>query len=627
MLAEKFKQIQLEIGFGRNLFKTKEGKYSYKQQILKRKKLVRLSVTEISDSQTEIKFINHETDTICSILLTERNGFIYVDLSGSLPEEINRYWLTFPKVSPEEHFYGCGKTHSKFDLADAKVRIWVANQPSFAQPTFVSSEKYFIHSFANSYSEFDFRKKNKIVLYFQETPHFVAAEESDFPSLSKKMTEILGNQNHLPDWVYDGVILAVQQGNSVIDRKIESAQKAGIKISGIFAKDWSGFRKVKSEYHNLWNWKSDHEGQYPDLKEKIAEWKTKGIHFLGYINPFISTEKEIYREASEKGFCIRNRLGNDYLVRINHHSAAMLDFTNPLAYNWYKELIKTNLIGIGMSGWMADFGECLPMDCILHDNSSPATIHNQWPAIWAKLNREAIEESGKQNEVFFFTKSGYTGTVSASAMMWTGEHHVNWSLGHGIGSVIPATLSLAMSGFGLTHSDVGGHTSKIHIRRSKELLMRWAEMNVFSPLWRSHEGNKPAHNIQFDSDDEILNHIAKCSKMHAALKDYLKSLVNEHKLHGIPVMRPLFYHYSDEKKAFSERAEYLLGRDVLVCPILKKGTTTKKCYLPNDSWINIFSRKEYSGGIFDVFAKIGEPAVFVRKSSEWKNLLLALAEV
>ena len=29
---------------------------------------------------------------------------------------------------------------------------------------------------------------------------------------------------------------------------------------------------------------------------------------------------------------------------------------------WYKDLIKTNLIDLGLSGWMADFGEYTPMN-------------------------------------------------------------------------------------------------------------------------------------------------------------------------------------------------------------------------------------------------------------------------
>ena len=84
-----------------------------------------------------------------------------------------------------------------------------------------------------------------------------------------------------------------------------------------------------------------------------------------------------------------------------------------------------------------------------------------------------------------------------------------------------------MSGFGLTHSDVGGYTTIMHMTRSKELLMRWEEMNAFSPLMRSHEGNQPVNNVQFADDAELLAQLARTTKMHAALKPYLKKCVAE----------------------------------------------------------------------------------------------------
>jgi hypothetical protein len=50
-------------------------------------------------------------------------------------------------------------------------------------------------------------------------------------------------------------------------------------------------------------------------------------------------------------------------------------------------------------------------------------------------------------------------------------------------------LSLGLSGFGLSHSDIGGYTTLNGIlTRSEELLLRWAEYSVFTPLMRTHEG-------------------------------------------------------------------------------------------------------------------------------------------
>ena len=75
--------------------------------------------------------------------------------------------------------------------------------------------------------------------------------------------------------------------------------------------------------------------------------------------------------------------------------------------------------------------------------------------------------------------------------------------------------------------------------------------------------------------------------MHVALKPYLKKLVEEQSSDGTPVMRPLFYHY-DEKPAYTEKTEYLLGRDLLVAPVYEEGTKKRQVYLPKDVWVHLF---------------------------------------
>ncbi|MEN1544116.1 TIM-barrel domain-containing protein, partial [Pseudomonas aeruginosa] len=86
-------------------------------------------------------------------------------------------------------------------------------------------------------------------------------------------------------------------------------------------------------------------------------------------------------------------------------------------------------------------------------------MHNAWPALWAKCNYEALEETGKLGEILFFMRAGSAGSQKYSTMMWAGDQNVDWSLDDGLASVVPAALSLAMTGHGLHHSDIGGYTT------------------------------------------------------------------------------------------------------------------------------------------------------------------------
>ena len=644
--------MKVKVGEGTNNFTMSRGSFVYKQEFSYESTLDYVD-ENTQGNKTKLHFKDPKRNLDHYFIVAEDNGDIEVTYEGD-DEAINRYWISFA-ASSSEHIYGCGETYSKFDLKGENVRIWVAEHQNtnrigrklirellgkkpkkvlpfnkfesyYAQPTFVSSDKYFVHVYIDNYSEFNFKTLNQTTLYLQDKPHFVVKKADTFEELSSKLSDLLGHQRQLPDWVYDGAILAVQEGCDVIDRKIAEAEKKGIKIAGIWSQDWCGCRRTKFGYQVMWNWRYDKEDQYTNLPEKIQEWNEKGIKFLGYINPFIALEKDIYEEAKAKGYCVKDKDGNDYQVTITTFPAAMVDFTNPDAYEWYKGLIKNNMIGIGLSGWMADFGEYLPVDCVLHSGEDPYEMHNRWPAIWAKLNNEAIAEAGKEGEVFFFTRAGHTETIKYSHLMWNGDQHVDWSLDDGIAAVVPATLSLAMSGYGMAHSDVGGYTTmKKRLARDKELLLRWEEMNAFSPLYRFHEGNQPAMNVQFDADEELYNQLEKFTNTHVRLKGYIKELVDENVNKGTPVMRPLFYHY-DEPRAYTESLEYLLGRDILVAPVIDKGETTKTVYLPEDEWVHLYSGKEFDGGMVIVGAPIGEPPVFIRKDSERFNELMSLAK-
>ena len=87
----------------------------------------------------------------------------------------------------------------------------------------------------------------------------------------------------------------------------------------------------------------------------------------------------------------------------------------------------------------------------------------------------------------FFMSDGSTGSQKYSTMMWAGDQNVDWSLDDGLASVVPAALSLAMTGHGLHHSDIGGYTTLFEMKRSKELLLCTVG---FVPVMNLIEGNQ-----------------------------------------------------------------------------------------------------------------------------------------
>jgi len=478
--------------------------------------------------------------------------------------------------------------------------------------------------------EFDFTPEDYSQIECWHIPsEIVIGVEKDFLTTLTKQSHYFGLQPPLPDWIFDGMILGLQGGTKTVLPKVEKSLKKGIKISAIWIQDWEGKRITAFGKQLMWNWQFE-EFMYPDLPKSIKKLEEKGIRTLGYINPFLALEGSLYQEAKEKGFILKNALGEEYLVEVTTFPAAIVDLSNPQAYLWLKEIIKKNMLSIGLSGWMADFGEYTPCDCIPFNGEDAALLHNKFPVIWAKLNREAVEEMQKLGDVVFFTRSGYSFSQRYSTLMWNGDQMVDWSVDDGLPSVIPASLSLGLSGFGISHSDIGGYTTFDNqlgkIIRSKELFMRWTELAAFTPVMRTHEGNRPEINCQFDFDDEALDHLATMVSIHVNLKPYLQKLNEENSRSGIPFMRSLYTHYPTEDTK-DIQYEFLLGRDILVSPVIKPSEEKHEVFLPDDEWIDLWDENEYKGGVHTIASPIGKPPVFIRKKSQFKTELLTIKEV
>lgn len=60
--------------------------------------------------------------------------------------------------------------------------------------------------------------------------------------------------------------------------------------------------------------------------------------------------------------------GNPYMVPNTAFDVGMLDLTHPKTGTWFKQILG-EMADDGVRGWMADFGEGLPVDAVLYSGS------------------------------------------------------------------------------------------------------------------------------------------------------------------------------------------------------------------------------------------------------------------
>ena len=581
--------------------------------------------------------------------LREEDGLLLI--RGRCEDErYNRLYLRL-RAFPGEHVMGGGEQFSALDMRGRRFPIWTREQgvgrnklteitrladqldggggdyhtTFFPQPSFVSSRMYFALLENYCYSCLDFSREDCHLLELWSAELRLALGRGEnYRELLGKLSGRLGRQPELPDWAMRGIWLGVQGGAERAMEVYNSCVAGGMDVSAVWIQDWEGKRITSFGKRLQWDWRWNRE-LYPGLDKLIA--RMPGTSWLAYINPYLVQGGELFAEAARQGYFVKNPEGTDYLFDFGEFDCGVVDLSMPRAFAWYKDVIKQNIIALGFKGWMADFGEYLPADAVCFGGGG-MELHNRWPELWARCNREAVEESGLLGEAVFFMRAGAAGTQAQATLVWAGDQCVDWSEDDGLPSVITAALSLGMSGFGLHCSDAGGYTSLFHLKRDEELLLRWLEFACFTPVMRTHEGNRPDRCVQIYSSPEIIGAAARLSRIHTALFPYMKACVRENSLHGVPVMRPLFLDNPKDERAYDKNLySYLLGEDVLVAPVVRPGETQRSLWLPQGTWVHLWTGKSYRGGELTVEAPMAFPPVFFRADSSYSRLFYSIGNM
>jgi alpha-glucosidase len=637
----------VEIGRSENLVRQSRGSFALRRRRSSPVQLKAFKVVEATGEYAEIDF-----DGKLMLAARWKDGRLRLSFSR-FDSSINRFRLRL-SAAPDERIYGCGERFDRLDLKLSRVPLWVQERSmgrggDFAAllgrafrkasrrstplpvPAFVSTKGYWCSIEGSAYAVIDFRRSHTTVDSWAVPREIVMGFKDDAPSTVSDMAASLGRPSVPPYWSFEGACLGVEGGRQELERKLSLVLDAGAKVSSVFVPDWCGKGATGpgasgpgARAARDWRWD---RGLYPELPGLIRSLRSRGIRFLGYINPFLDPAGELYAEASARGYCVKDGEGRDYLVDTSSTAAAMVDLTRPEAFAWMKALISRELLGIGMSGWMADSGEYLPADAVLASGEDGAGAHNRWPLLWARLNREAVEEAGLLGDALYFLRSGWMGSPRWASMYWAGDQLSSFSCDGGLAGLIPAAISLGLSGGGFWHSEVGGSVSYGWARRSPEGLARWAEMAAFTPFFRGREGSRPSSSAQFWSGPSSLLHFARMSEIFAALKPYHVAVANELSEGGLPPIRHTWMHYEKDPAAARLSAQYLYGRDLLVAPALAPRAALTALYLPEDEWVHLWTSRAFRGGQVEVESPLGYPAVFYRANSPFAQLFDGLRRV
>jgi len=255
---------------------------------------------------------------------------------------------------------------------------------------------------------------------------------------------------------------------------------------------------------------------------------------------------------------------------------------------------------MGVDGWWPDEGD--PLD------------------VRSRLVRNRMYWEGPQldrpNErPYALHRNGYAGMQRYASFLWSGDIYSTWET---LKTQIPVGLNTSLSGIPYWGTDIGGFVPTSEF--TAELYLRWFQFGAFCPLFRCHGRTWKLRvpwgwNTGDPGPVEIKNYngaaVPDASQLHDArvepicrkylelrylMLPYLYSAVRECATTGMPIMRALWLHFPDDSRAVACGDQYLWGRTLLVAPVVEKGATIRRVYLPRSTWFDFWTGERLDGG-------------------------------
>ncbi len=259
------------------------------------------------------------------------------------------------------------------------------------------------------------------------------------------------------------------------------------------------------------------------------------------------------------------------------------------------------LYDLGVDGMWPDQGDGLD------EPSRLARIRMYW---------EGPQQYRPNERPFALHRNGAPGMQRYGAFLWSGDVYSFWET---LATHIPVAVNTGLSGIPFWGTDIGGFVPTAEY--TGELHVRWFQFGTFCPSFRAHGRNwhlrlpwgrntgklGPAELRGYtggaaDPDPSELHNadvepiVKKYLELRYRMLPYTYTIVRECTETGLPMMRALWLHHAADPQAVRRGDQFLWGRDILVSPVVEKGATSRRLYLPRGAWFDFWTNERIDGG-------------------------------
>jgi alpha-glucosidase len=338
---------------------------------------------------------------------------------------------------------------------------------------------------------------------------------------------------------------------------------------------------------------------FPDPAAMLQRLADDGFRVVTIVDPGVKHEPGywVFDQARERDVLCRTAGGDVYLGQVWPGLTAFPDFANEQARRWWGALNGAH-VRSGVGGIWNDMNEPatgrIPPDAMRFDRGREPheRYHNQYALLMAMATTAGLLEALPDRRPFVLSRAGFAG-IQRVAATWMGDNQARWD--H-LAVSLPMAAGLGVSGQPFVGADVGGFQGDT----DAELFLRWMQYGALTPFCRSHSeiGNVDQYVWSFGP---VVQDLARAAiRLRYRLLPYLYTCFLQAAETGAPVQRPLVFDHQYDPLVAEIDDEYLLGRDLLVAPVLAPGTTSRQVYLPEGLWYDWHTDEVIAGPTFHV---------------------------
>jgi len=296
-----------------------------------------------------------------------------------------------------------------------------------------------------------------------------------------------------------------------------------------------------------------------------------------WICPFISADSYVHRELDEKGYLLKNPTGSSAIIHWWNGHSSCIDFSHPEGYKWFEKQLDELVNQYDVDGFKFDAGDATRnKGTIAYSGIGP----NEQSRLYGVLGLNY-----PLNEYRAMWKMG--GQPLVQRLRDKGH---NWE---DLQKLIPHILLQGIMGYPFTCPDmIGGGQFRSFLNTvsiDQELIVRSAQSHALMPMmqfsvapWRIlDKKHLEACKLTIDLRQKYLNRILE--------------LTNSAAHTGEPVVRSMEYVFPHQGYEKIED-QFMLGDNILVCPMLEKGKKSRTIVLPKGKWRSD-TGKTYNGPI------------------------------